>query len=231
MAGPRAVLLDVGGVLLLPSPDQVRPALRGAVPSVATLDRAHYRALAVASRTTGPDWDRYFHTYARTAGVPRSALPGAVTALREVFGHVVWTRVVPGAAALLGRLRAGPLRIGLVSNSDGTVAERLRELSVCQVGSGPGVRVDAILDSGLVGLEKPDPRIFALALDTLGVGPQEAVHVGDSVHADVDGARAAGVRALHFVPYGDCRPAIGSHEHLGRLDDLAAILAGDRPRG
>lgn len=213
-----AVLLDVGGVLVLPCPDRVRPALPVTVAGDDVLDRAHYRALALAEGPSEVDWDRYFTAYAAAAGVPPPAVAATAGALREVFSGPLWTRVVPGAAAMLRRLRARGLRVALVSNGDGTVAATLAGIGLCQAGPGPGVAVDAILDSAEVGLEKPDPRLFALALDRLGVAAGEAVHVGDSVHADVGGARLAGIAAVHFTPYRTCVPR--RHRHVIRLADL-----------
>jgi putative hydrolase of the HAD superfamily len=212
-----AVLLDVGGVLVLPCPDRVRTALGGLAPSDEVLDRAHYRALAVAEGPSTVDWDVYFAVYAAAAGVPAPDVPRTALALREVFTGPLWTRVAPGAVALLRRLRARGLRVALVSNGDGTVAATLAAIGLCQVGPGAGVAVDAILDSATVGLEKPDPRLFALALERLGVAAENAVHVGDSVHADVAGARAAGLAAGLFTPYGGCAPR---HRHVTRLAQL-----------
>jgi putative hydrolase of the HAD superfamily len=108
----------------------------------------------------------------------------------------------------------------VVSNSDGTVERLLRSAGVAQVGPGEGVEVLAIIDSSVVGIAKPDPAIFHHTLDLLGVDASEAMHVGDSVRYDVDGARAAGVRALHFDPFGVCDSA--DHEHLRQLSDLVA---------
>jgi FMN phosphatase YigB (HAD superfamily) len=61
-------------------------------------------------------------------------------------------------------------------------------------------------------VEKPDPRIFRLALERAGVGPDEAVYVGDLYSVDIRGARAAGIEAVlldpgrHWGPR-DCRTA------------------------
>jgi putative hydrolase of the HAD superfamily len=62
--------------------------------------------------------------------------------------------------------------------------------------------LDAVVDSGVVGFEKPDPRIFRHAAAALGVEPAEAVHVGDLYSVDVVGARAAGARAILLDPFG-----------------------------
>jgi putative hydrolase of the HAD superfamily len=57
-------------------------------------------------------------------------------------------------------------------------------------------RVDAVIISGEVGVAKPDPAIFFLAAERLGVVPQDAWHVGDSLSHDVEGAQAAGIPAV-----------------------------------
>ena len=80
----------------------------------------------------------------------------------------------------------------MVSNADGTVEQQLRDDALCQVGPGAGVEVGAILDSTNVGVAKPDPAIFTIALALLGVPAQRALHVGDTPSADVAGASAAG---------------------------------------
>ena len=64
-----------------------------------------------------------------------------------------------------------------------------------QVGPGTGIAVAAIVDLGAVGVAKPDPRIFELALELAGTTADRAIHVGDAYQYDVRGARAAGVRA------------------------------------
>jgi putative hydrolase of the HAD superfamily len=63
--------------------------------------------------------------------------------------------------------------------------------------------LDGVVSSAEAGALKPDPAIFALALDLAGCEPEEALHVGDTVEEDVEGARAAGVRALLVDREGD----------------------------
>jgi putative hydrolase of the HAD superfamily len=100
----------------------------------------------------------------------------------------------------------------------GRAEHSLRRLKICQVGPGPGVEVDAIVDSGVVGVAKPDPEIFAYALAALGVEPENAAYVGDSCRLDLAGAEAAGIRSFHFDPYTICD--LDRHEHLRSLWDL-----------
>jgi putative hydrolase of the HAD superfamily len=80
----------------------------------------------------------------------------------------------------------------------------------------------------VVGVSKPDPAIFAVALEALGIPDAErstVVHVGDSLRYDVTGAIAAGVRPVHLDPHGYC-PAPAGHEHIRRLDEIVALAAG-----
>ena len=84
-----------------------------------------------------------------------------------------------------------------------------------------------VIDSAVVGVSKPDPAIFALALDALGLPDVErstVVHVGDSLRYDVTGALAAGVRPIHLDPHGYCPAPVG-HEHIRRLDEIVALAA------
>jgi putative hydrolase of the HAD superfamily len=108
-------------------------------------------------------------------------------------------RPVPGAPRLLARLH-GRTAIGIVSNNEVAEQEdKLRHIGIA--GS-----VDALVISGGVGIAKPDPRIFAIALDRLGVAPEDAVMVGDSWANDVRGARAAGIRPIWFNRFGRTAP-------------------------
>jgi len=115
----------------------------------------------------------------------------------EPFG--LWSVAIPEAPAVLEGLRRQGLRLAVVSNSNGTVAEILHAVGLAPY-------FDAILDSAVVGFEKPDPRIFRHAAAALGVRAEEAVHVGDLYSVDVLGARSAGCRAILLDPSGAWPP-------------------------
>jgi putative hydrolase of the HAD superfamily len=95
----------------------------------------------------------------------------------------------PEVPDALRELRSLGLRLVVVSNWDVSLHERLAE-------TGLDALVDGAVASAELGVAKPDPAIFAHALALAGVSAEEAVHVGDSAVEDVEGARAAGLRAV-----------------------------------
>jgi putative hydrolase of the HAD superfamily len=201
-------------------------ASHGGTPMTAALERGHYEGVAAGERPGGFDWRDYRRTLLRSAGVPSERVEDAQAALRRAMAapaKTVWCQVLTGAVDGLQRLEKAGVPVAIVSNADGTVAELLRELHLAQVGAGHGLPLGALVDSGAVGVEKPDPGIFRIALEALGVPPTEAAHLGDTVYADVDGARRAGVTPLHLDPIGWCRD--GAHEHLRCVADVADLVS------
>lgn len=98
-------------------------------------------------------------------------------------------RAYPDAAPALAELRRRGLGLYCVSNWDCSLPEVLERC-------GLGGALDGVISSAVAGARKPDPAIFAAALDTAGCAPEEVLHVGDTPTEDLDGARAAGIRAL-----------------------------------
>jgi putative hydrolase of the HAD superfamily len=84
-------------------------------------------------------------------------------------------------------------RMSVLSNADGRVAQSFDELGLNQY-------FDCIFDSYVLGVEKPDPRIFQVALSELGLQPEETLYVGDVFYIDVWGANQAGLPAVHLDP-------------------------------
>jgi putative hydrolase of the HAD superfamily len=228
----EAVLLDVGGVLITPDHDVIRPPIEtaGGSGTEEALDRGHYAGIAAIDAVGQLDWMRYLEAVTIECGVPSECRRRVVEELAILLhGAAIWRRVVPGARDGLEQLASTGVAIAIVSNSDGTVEQELINAGLCQIGEGAGIPVTVIIDSHVVGYEKPDARIFQLALDKLGVTPDRAVHVGDTAFADVDGARAAGVRPLHLDPYGLCPRRPGDHEHVRSLAEVAALVGSWRP--
>ena len=127
----------------------------------------------------------------------------------------LWRVMHDDTPDVLAALRARGLRLGVVSNADGRIAAAL-------AATGLDRHLDAIIDSHVVGVEKPDPRIFHMALDQCGVAPAEAIFVGDIYEIDVRGARNAGMEGDPDRPaslYGevDCR-------RIARLGELLSLV-------
>ena len=229
ITGPiDAVLLDVGGVFLLPRKDDVLAALGPFGADAAQLLAGHYAGVAAMDAAGYFDWRVYATAYVDVAGVPRQQRADAAAALDAILMQPgLWTDVIPGSVSSLEHLAATGVPIGIVSNADGTVEAELLANKVCQVGEGECTNVAVVVDSTVAGMEKPDPRIFTVALEALGAAPERVVMVGDTVHTDVHGARAAGIHPLHLDPYDFC-PAPDDHAHVRSLDDVAELVVSSR---
>jgi putative hydrolase of the HAD superfamily len=230
------VLLDAGGVLVFPGLDVMLPPLRarGMAPDVAALERAHYRAMAVQDAAAVPPakdtwWHEYLLSYLIACG---AAEDGCEPLAAEITGAITgphWTHVGTGVVEGLRALAGAGLPLGVVSNSDGTVEAELRRLGVCYAPNGTeppdaGIPVGIVVDSAVVGVAKPDPAIFRIALDALGLpGDGTVLHVGDSLRFDVGGALAAGLQPVHMDPYGFCA-APDDHPHIRSLVDLLDLI-------
>lgn len=226
-----AVVLDVGGVLLLPNPERILAAFRASGVAHAadheTHVRAHYAAMAAYDASPhGPDeWRPYTDAFLATLGVPPHELDPALAALDLVFAAPVpelWSLPLGQSVAAARRLVAAGIPVAIVSNADGRIDEALGAAAIAQVGPGPGVELVALVDSGLVGVAKPDPRIFDHVLRPLGLPASRCAYVGDSVRNDVVGARAAGLVPVQLDPYPAASPP--AHCTITSLHELADSL-------
>ena len=213
----RAVFFDAGGTLVHPDYARVAEVLRrtvGRAPSTGALAEAEYAGRAAveaamaaeSALSDGSRWQLHFTGALSSLGFSPFELRQAGPEIRaEHERSNLWSVVQPGAAAALGSLRRAGLRVGCISNSDGTVARLLASLGLAEY-------LDPIVDSGAVGIEKPDPEIFRIALRRSDVEAADAVYVGDLYPVDVVGARRAGIEPVLLDPlgrYGDrgCRTA------------------------
>jgi FMN phosphatase YigB (HAD superfamily) len=231
VTSPKAVLLDVGGVLLLPDHERMLGALvrAGFTPSDEVLDNAHYAGAARLDEHTVTSewpnyWQHYLDAYITTCGVPDELREDAHQHLDSEFAVVAsWTRVAPGAREGLRALEATGVRLGIVSNADGTIEQMLQAAELVQVGEGPGIAVDVVIDSTVVGVAKPEARIFDLALEAMGVDASDAWYIGDMPAFDVAGARNAGLRPFVMDP---CQLHLDAdYDRVGSLAELAALVS------
>ena len=224
LARREVVLLDAGGTLITLDYDELRRALATAQPpNDAALDAAEGRARVWGAAAAGRGvsgrvlWDGYFGRILGEVGVPVRAHPAALDTLwRAHHERGLWRRPIAGALDVVARLHAAGRRLAVVSNAEGQVEQDL-------VAAGFGAYLETVVDSHRVGVAKPDPRIFAIALERLGAGAEQALYVGDVPAYDVAGARAAGMPAVLLDPWGihtDVTDAV----RIASLSELPALL-------
>ena len=224
--GVDAVLVDAGGVLLVPDPEAVRRELAtlGVEPDDETCLRAHYLSMREVDRIGPGDWPTVDRCYARAVGVAEDRVEDAVPFIDAIYMRDRWTPAAGAAEALVALQDAG-VPVAVVSIAGGTMEEQLLAHEICSVDGTTHARVAVVVDSDVVGVEKPDPKIFSFALDALGVAAERCIYVGDTVAFDVVGARAAGLWPVHVDPYDLC-PDRDDHPHASSLAQVAdAVLS------
>ena len=226
MARPfDAVSLDVGGVLVVPDHGLLAATL---LREQVAFDRStfgvgHYRAMAAvdAAASSAEDFTDYLDGFLAAVAVPEADRGRAHGALADVLATPIWCQPLPGARDGVRALVAAGLPLAVTSNSDGTIADHLRRHEWVQVGDGPGARVEVITDSGALGVGKPDPAMYEATVAGLGLPAERVLHVGDSVHYDVDGAAACGLQAVHMDPFGICPSQ--DHRHVRTLAEVLRL--------
>jgi HAD superfamily hydrolase (TIGR01549 family) len=226
------VFLDAGGVLCHPSWTRVADALvrHGAAVTASALAAAEQKATRDIDHATvvGTTDDRargwlYFDLVLRHAGVEQNdGTAAALRELREYHRHEnLWEHVEPDVAPALAALRGRGLRLVVVSNANGRLRHLFDRVDLTKW-------FDHVLDSHEWGVEKPDPRLFQLALEQSRAVAANTVHVGDLYHVDVMGARAAGLRE------GILFDQAGLYDDVDcpRVSSLASLVEWiDRPSG
>jgi HAD superfamily hydrolase (TIGR01509 family) len=215
------IFLDAGGVLVAPNWNRVSAALaaRGVnVPAEALgeADPLVRRDIDLGLGGAASDQQRgwlYFNRILDHCGLPRSAATdGALDDLLAYHSvHNLWESVTDGVPETLDELRRAGLKLVVVSNANGRLKVLFERLGLAR-------RFDVILDSAEEGVEKPDPRLFEIALARSGSRPEETLHVGDLYHVDVEGARAAGLTAVLL----DSADLYGAYDCL-RIRDIREL--------
>jgi putative hydrolase of the HAD superfamily len=219
------VCLDAGGVLVFPNWELVAEALRrhgvattgDALAAVEWLAKHEVDTGSVGEPDLVRGWRVFGRVFARAGVTDDAAIDVALAELQAYHErNNLWEHVPPDVIPALQRLRAAGKKLVVVSNANGRMRAALD-----RVGIGP--HVDLVIDSFEESVEKPDPRIFQLAMERIGSRPETTVHVGDLFHTDVVGARAAGLRAVLL----DMADLYGDHEceRVRSLAELADLLA------
>lgn len=231
----RAVFFDVGNTLVYPHPSVSEVCRRvladeGHVHDLSAIDAymplvdAYYEDAYRADDTfwtseeaTSSVWVGMYSLLCRELGIEEDAERIARRVYDE-FGRADRWCLYSDVRPALERLRDRGILTGIISNWD-------RRLTRVLTGLGLGEVLDDIVSSADVGLHKPDPRMFTLACDRLGVRPRDAAHVGDHHYADLLGARAVGMHGVLIDRHGTVNGL--STPVMTTLDDLERALGLD----
>lgn len=229
----RAIFFDAGNTLLYPRLDErVRDLTAAGFP--ATVEDFH-----AAERTAKQKLDAWLWPQIRQGEVPRTidhyywveylaslmgliGAPGAeharlIRLVADGFRDIrTWSVVMPETPPYLASLKEQGYFLGVISNSVGTIEDQLRQVGIRDY-------FQAVFDSAIVGVEKPHPEIFHLALASAKVAANEAVFVGDTNATDMGGAQLAGLHGVLIDP-------IGAYPHaecprITSLPELDRVLA------
>ena len=199
----ETVLFDAGGVLVdvdyaymmrLIRARRVETTLHELSRAEAVARAEVHKQIALGG-SVSDGWRDYFHYILGHVGVPMAEQSQVIDSLWEAhqrFG--LWRTPIEGGKEAVAEAKRRGYRVGVVSNAEGKVARDLES-------AGYGDLFETIVDSHLVGVEKPDPAIFHIALERLGARAESAVFIGDLPSVDVVGARAAGLGAILVDPH------------------------------
>lgn len=229
----RALFFDAGNTLIYPriselAEDLTRRGYPATVEDFAAAERVGkarleewlwplIRRREYPARADHHYWLAYLKALVERIGAPECQHEPLMRTLAERFRDItIWSRVFPETASVLERLRARRYYLGVISNSIGTIGEQLARVGLAQY-------FENIIDSANVGVEKPNPEIFRLALERPGVEPREALFIGDTCATDIGGAEAAGLGGILIDRVGAYPDA--PCPRITSLDQLEGILA------
>jgi HAD superfamily hydrolase (TIGR01509 family) len=213
----KAIFFDVGNTLLFPDWDLMLAALheRKIAPTLEQLqsfERSTKREFdAILESGSAVDhgfWRMFYAHLLESIAIDEPALLDHLVTGTRISAN--WCVIRPGTRDALLRL-AQKHRLGVISNADGKIAQVLERCGIADC-------FEVIVDSGIVGFEKPHPAIFAEALRSVGSAPSETLYVGDIYSVDYLGARKAGMEGILMDVCGAYRekewPRVESLEEL-----------------
>ena len=202
----RAIFLDAGNTLLFPQverlsqeleaagfpvrPEQFHQAEREGKKKLDEVLWPQIREGRVPRTSNNVHWEYYLSALAELLDVPAETraevLDHVITGFRDIH---TWSKVLPDTIPTLKKLKSSGYYLAVISNSDGSVESELQRVGLAEY-------LEFVIDSSVVGVEKPHPEIFQIALERSGIKPGEAVYVGDTYPTDIGGAELAGLRGI-----------------------------------
>jgi epoxide hydrolase-like predicted phosphatase len=218
----RAVVFDFGGTLFYEEPaehimrDLQRILRRDEIPYYQDV----YKFLGLRfDNVCEASLEAVAYYYASLEGRGRVNLRRA-RELEEVLSRVLSEHLKPidGTKEVIKELKERGYKIAIISNAS---SQRAVEHAIEREGLAD--LVDAVVTSRLVGVRKPDPRIFLYTLGLIEIRPSEAVFVGDREYEDVCGAKGVGMKAVHLVPKG-IKPSPCADAHITSIVEVLKAL-------
>jgi putative hydrolase of the HAD superfamily len=193
----KALLFDFGGTLAFLDYELLAREFScpGREIDALTLEYAEYEGRAQIDRFMMGEgsasvlggYEQFFRGWMSAAGIPAEEILEHGMRFQRIHSEsTLWRVVRPGTIEALERLKSAGFKLAVVSNAEGQVEADAKRFGLAQF-------FDVIVDSHVVGVAKPDPRIFHIALERLGVRPEETRFAGDIYSIDMLGARAAGI--------------------------------------
>ena len=220
----KALFFDVGNTLLFPNRKRMLRALheRQVFPSeelmreVERQTKREFDALLESHAAVDHGfWEMYYTRLVTELGLAQDGLCRDLVACTRISAN--WCDIRPGTREALERLRRN-YRLGVISNADGKIADILAHCGIADC-------FETITDSGIVGKEKPHPKIFESALESFGVGPEESLYTGDVYSVDYRGATQVGMQAVLFDVAGAYKDR--DLPRVESLEELEARLKGN----
>jgi putative hydrolase of the HAD superfamily len=212
----EAILFDVGQTFLYPDFPFLKTLLAEYGVATDTIPLQKGAALArekIFRYRDKENWKEYFNFWLQAAGAPEPAIPEITARIYERHRREhLWSWLDPAAPEVFAQLQNMGYRLGVISNSDGSIAAAMKKFGVSHF-------FDCTIDSHIVGVQKPDPGIFALALQQLGLPAECCVYVGDNYDRDVLGARGAGLLPMLIDPF----EVVAEHD-VTRIKELPQLV-------
>jgi len=230
----RVIFFDAGNTLVYPRVEELAEDLTklgypSTVVDFFAAERAGKRKLdewlwpkirqGEVPRTIDPYyWGEYLKALVERVGVPEAERLRVIRRIADGFRDItLWSRVLPETPPFLEKLRAQGYRLGVISNSIGTMEQQLQRLDLAR-------HFETVIDSAIVGVEKPHPEIFRVALTRAGTDAAAALFVGDTNATDMGGAHLAGLRGVLIDRVGAYPNA--ESPRITSLPELENILQG-----
>ncbi len=229
VSGVELLSLDAGNTVIFLDHQRLARSSRTArfSPSVADIDRGErlQKRRAETGDLVDPAWLHAEEPGARQWGrtvapiLDGAGLPAAdagdllVTLWREHTEENFWCRVPDDLPEALRRVRDAGIKVAIVSNSEGRLDALFRRIGLRDL-------FDDLEDSGVVGVEKPDAKIFEYAMEACGVTKAATLHLGAIFATDILGARNAEIRHALIDPLGQYE---GAHPDVVRVPGVAAV--------